>query len=160
MAILTNAGRTALAKLVLSSPVHLAWGRGDPNWDTTPVPELISDTELVDEIGRRAASVVRYCVPDENGSIIVPTGRFEESLEPTKHLYMRFNFDFEDAPVATIREVGVFIGTETDTSLPPGKMYFEPEHIIDPGILLVIERIQKVERSPSVRQTFEFVITF
>lgn len=160
MAILTNSGRTALAKLVMSSPVHMAWGTGDPDWDTDPVPEEITDTELVNEIGRRAVSVIRYCTPAEDGSIIVPTGRFEESAEPTKHLYMRFNFDFDNAPTATIREVGVYIGTVTNPELPPGQMYFEPGDIIDPGTLLVIERVSKVERSPSVRQSFEFVITF
>lgn len=85
MAILTNSGRVA--------------------WDTTPVPESIDSTALLAEIGRRKAT----CTPDEAGEIIVPTGRFTESLVPTKHLYMRFGFDFTDAPNATIRELAVFV---------------------------------------------------
>ncbi|HRQ04363.1 MAG TPA: hypothetical protein PK580_00205 [Nitrosomonas halophila] len=144
----------------MARPIHLAWGGGDAAWDTDPVPETVNDAVLVDEIGRRLVSQARYCLPDETGEIIVPTGRFTESSTPTRHIYLRFNFDFDDAPAATIREVAVFVGTQTDAGLPPGQMYFEPENVVDPGTLLVIERTQKFDRSPSVRQSFEFVITF
>lgn len=36
-------------------------------------------------------------------------GKFKETATPTKHLYMRFGFDFTDAPAAVIRELAVFI---------------------------------------------------
>jgi hypothetical protein len=39
-------------------------------------------------------------------------------------------------------------------------MYFTPAEVDAMGQLLVIEHIQKFERSASVRQTFEFVVTF
>lgn len=160
MAILTNSGRIAMAESIMARPLHLAWGSGDPNWDATPVPVQVTDSDLVDEVGRRLVSQVRYCEPDANGEIIVPTGRFREVPHPTRHLYMRFNFDFFDAPTATIREVAVFVGTKTDPSLPPGQAYFEPSQVKEPGTLLVIERTPKFERSASVRQSFEFVVTF
>lgn len=160
MAILTNSGRVAMAKSVKTQPIHLAWGSGSAAWDTTPVPESITAEALVAEVGRRKASYVAYCTPDTNGSIIVPTGKFSESATPTKHLYMRFAFDFTDAPTSTIRELAVFVGTVTNAALPPGQMYFEPGQVTDPGTLLVVENIQKFERSASVRQTFEFVVTF
>ena len=73
---------------------------------------------------------------------------------------MRFAFDFTDAPTSIIRELAVMVGTVTNPLLPAGQMYFEPSQVTDPGILLVIEHIQKFERSASVRQTFEFVVTF
>lgn len=160
MAILTNSGRVAMAISVKAQPIHLAWGSGSAAWDTTPAPESIDSAALLAEIGRRKATYVAYCEPDEAGEIIVPTGKFTESLTPTKHLYMRFGFDFTDAPTSTIRELAVFVGTETDSALPIGQMYFEPADVVDPGTLLVIEHIQKFERSTSVRQTFEFVVTF
>lgn len=160
MAILTNSGRVAMAQSVKAQAIHLAWGSGSAAWDTTPVPESITATALLAEIGRRAATYVQYCEPDADGSIIVPTGSFSETATPTKHLYMRFAFDFTDAPTSTIRELAVFVGTLTNPALPPGQMYFEPAQVTDPGTLLVIEHIQKFERSASVRQTFEFVVTF
>lgn len=162
MAILTNSGRVAMAESIKSRAIHLAWGSGSTGWDTTPVPESTDDAALVAEVGRRLATSVRFCVPDPAGEIVVPTGRFREVAEGEKsrHLYMRFNFDFTDAPTAEIREVAVFVGTVTDSGLPPGQMYFEPADVIDPGVLLVIERTPKFDRSPSVRQSFEFVVTF
>lgn len=160
MAILTNSGRVAMAQSVKAQPIHLAWGSGSAAWDTTPVPESITATALLAEIGRRAATYVQYCEPNEAGAIIVPTGRFSETATPTKHLYMRFAFDFTDAPTSTIRELAVFVGTQIAAGLPAGQMYFEPGQVTNPGTLLVIEHIQKFERSASVRQTFEFVVTF
>ena len=90
----------------------------------------------------------------------MPTGRFTESVTPTNHIYLRFNFDFFDAPAAVIRETAVFIGTETLPGLPVGQMYFEPDDLVSTGMLLVIERFPKFERSASIRQSFEFVVKF
>jgi hypothetical protein len=160
MAILTNSGRVAMAQSVKAQAIHLAWGSGASAWDTVPVPESIEATALLAEVGRRKATYVAYCSPDAAGSIIVPTGRFTETATPTKHLYMRFAFDFTDAPTATIRELAVMVGSTVSPGLPAGQMYFEPAQVVAPGILLVIEHIQKFVRSASVRQTFEFVVTF
>ena len=160
MAILTNSGRIAMAMSIKDQLIHLAWGSGSAGWDTVPVPESLDATELLNEVGRRKATYVNYCEPDEDGEIVVPTGQFTESIDPTNHLYMRFGFDYTDAPVAAIRELAVMVGSITDPGLPGGQMYFEPADIDDPGMLLVIEHITKFDRSPSVRQTFEFVVTF
>jgi hypothetical protein len=160
MAILTNSGRVAMAQSIKSQALHLAWGSGSAAWDTVPVPESISATTLLAEVGRRKAAYSAFCTPDVAGEIIVPTGRFSETLTPTKHLYMRFAFDFADSPTATIRELAVMVGTVTNPALPSGQMYFTPDQVVTPGMLLVIEHIQKFERSAAVRQTFEFVVTF
>lgn len=160
MAILTNSGRVATATAVKSQEIHLAWGSGAEQWDILAEPENITDTTLVSEIGRRKASFVAYCVPDEEGDIEVPNGKFRTSATPTKYLYMRFSFDFSDAPASSIRELGVFVGTKVLDGLPPGQMYFVPAEIEDPGMLLMLEHIPRFDRSASVRQTFEFVVTF
>ena len=160
MAILTNSGRVVMAESVKARPIHLAWGSGDPAWDATPEPETTTDSALVNEIGRRTITSAGYCEPDALGEIIVPTGRFTASATPSRHLFLKFNYDFTDAPTSTIRELAVYVGTTFNPLLPPGQMYFEPADVVDPGRLLVIERTPKFERSPSVRQSFEFVITF
>ena len=160
MAILTNSGRIAIAQSVVSRPLHCAWGSGSASWDTTPVQETISETALVAEVGRRLVSQVKYVTPDAAGTIIVPTGTFSESVNPTKHVYMKFLFDYADAPTTTIREAAVFVGTTTNPALPAGQMYFNPAVIVSAGTLLVIQRFTKVIRSNSVRQQFEFVVTF
>ena len=160
MELLNNSGRSAAAESIKLRPLHLAWGSGSAAWDTAPVAESVNDIALVSEIGRRIATSVRFCVPDEAGEIVVPTGRFRETVEPSRNIYLRFNFDFTDAPTSTIREVAVMVGSTTDPDLPAGQMYFEPADVLSPGTLLVLERTSKFDRSPSVRQSFEFVITF
>lgn len=158
MAILTNSGRTALAAAIVAKPIHMAWGSGDAAWDATPVAVTTSATALVSEIGRRAATIIDYCTPQVDGELIVPTGTFTVSVVPTRFIYLRFNFDFVDSPVASIREVAVYSDTMLVGGLPVGQRYFSPGEISAQGILMVVERITKFERSPSVRQSFEFVI--
>lgn len=140
--------------------IHLAWGSGDASWDATPVPDSTTETALVAEVGRRLITSAQYCVADANGSIQVPTGNFSPSVTPTNSIYLRFNFDFVDSSSATIRELGVFVGSMTNPGLPSGQMYFMPSDIVSPGRLLVAERIPAFTRSPNVRQAFEFVVTF
>lgn len=159
MAILTTSGRTAIAVAIAAQPLHLAWGSGDAAWDETPVPEPIDATALVQEVGRRAVTLVQFCQPDPEGELVVPSGRFTISAEPTQHLYLRFNFDFADAAASLIREAGVFLGTQVQTGLPEGQRYFAPTDVADPGTLLALERFPKITRSSSVRQSFEFVLT-
>lgn len=159
MAILTLSGRAAIAASLKTQPIHLAWGAGSTSWDTNPEPEPIDASALVSEVGRRAATTVRFCIPSADGEIIVPTGRFTEVAYETNHLYTRFNFDFADSPDATIREVAIYIGSQVKANLPAGQVYFAPSDLEDNGILLVLERFAKFERSAAVRQSFEFVVT-
>lgn len=158
MAILTNSGRAALAAAIMAKPIHMAWGSGNAAWDSVPVPVTTLATALENEIGRRTATQVKYCTPQAGGELIVPTGEFTESPTPTKYFYMRFNFDFVDAPTSSIREVAVFSDTQLVAGLPVGQRYFPPSSVQSAGILMVIERISKFDRLPSIRQSFEFVI--
>lgn len=160
MAILTDSGRVAIARAIVAQPLYLAWGLGNPAWDLQSDPEPIDADSLVAEIGRRRASVVGFCVPDDAGEIVtVEGGRYRQSLAPTKWVFMRFAFDFQDGGDAAIRELGVFMHVETDPSLPPGQMYFTPEQVLDPGTLLLLERIPRTPLSPSQRTTYETVFT-
>jgi hypothetical protein len=169
VAILTNSGRTALAVSLLSRTIHLAWGAGDPAWDTAFVQESIQQTSLVSEIGRRLPTSIESVIPDVNGDIVVPVfndpnnvnqvRRYSVVAYATNYLYMRFNFDYTDAPASVIREVAVFSGCTTDPLLPPGQRYFAPGDVVESGILLAVQNLQnKLMRSPDSRQSYEFVL--
>lgn len=170
LATLTNTGRAAIAKAIASRPLHLAWGTGDSAWDAegATLPSLVDATALTSEVGRGLATAVGYVEPDEEGDIVIPvaTGsgtatnkRYRQVTGPTAYLYIRVNFNFEDASSATIREVGVFMDTVTAKGLPEGQRYFTPGEISDPGLLLAAEILTPaIARSPSVRQTVEFVL--
>jgi hypothetical protein len=227
MAILTKSGRAAIAASIKQQPIHLAWGTGDPSWesdhtvtktfannqigldhkpvkdvsitqaDTTFIagtdysvdsvmgvithlpngnlennatvsisytyatpPEPITANALLNEVGRRTADEVLFCVGDEDGDLITPTGRFKASSTPTNNLFLRFTFDFDNASNQIIRELGVMVGTVTKPDLPPGQRYFEPTDIDESGILLVLERTVPLIRTAATRETFSFVVTF
>jgi hypothetical protein len=160
MAILTQSGRAAIAASIKAQPIHLAWGIGDISWQTAKPAEIISSTSLLNEVGRRTADEVLFCVGNENGDLVTPTGKFSTSPTPTNNLYMRFAFDFNDAAAQVIRELAVFIGTKIIEDLPNGQRYFEPKQIKNTGTLLVLEHINPLTRTPATRETFSFVITF
>jgi hypothetical protein len=157
MAVMVNSGRAAIAAAIANEPIHLAWGTGDAAWDETPAPEPVDATALENEVGRRTASVIGFCTPDEAGEIVTQDGRFTESSEPTKYLFFRFSFDFSDGGDVSVRELGVFLDTQTDPGLPPGQMYFTPAEVIDPGALLLLERISATPQTPNTRTTYETV---
>lgn len=149
MAILTTSGRTAMAVAIAAQPLHLAWGSGDPAWDEALIPEPIDATALVQEVGRRTVTLVQFCQPDPDGELIVPSGRFAISAEPTQHLYLRFNFDFADTAAGLIREAGVFLGSVVQSGLPEGQRYFAPADLASPGTLLALERRDRAIKSMS-----------
>lgn len=160
MATLVNSGRAAVAKSIKESSVHLAWGAGSVEWDESRPSESVYALSLLAEVGRRKVTQALYCEPDPAGELIVTEGRFAVSSEPTKYLYLRFAFDFADAGDAIIRELGIFIGTIAKETVPAGQDYLEPDDVEEPGSLLVLENIDKLVRSPQVRQQFEFVVQF
>ncbi|OQS45412.1 hypothetical protein [Chromobacterium violaceum] len=159
MATLTHSGRAALAAALASQTLHFAWGIGQAAWDDKPVPEPIDATALVSEVGRRLITEVRFVAEDPAGEIVVPTGRYRVSNDPTRHLLLRIAFEFGDAPASVIREVAVFAGSKTQPDLPAGQRYFTPDQIAAPGILVALERITPIHRSPATRETFEHVIS-
>jgi hypothetical protein len=116
-------------------------------------------TYLVAEIGRRIVDQIEFCTPEETGTISLSSGRFSISTDPTNHLYYKTTFDYEDASTATIRELGLYIGTIVANDLPTGQRYFTPDQLTDPGILLVNENIPPLIRSVATRESFEFVVT-
>ncbi|TVS94173.1 hypothetical protein COM42_004235, partial [Wolbachia pipientis] len=56
-------------------------------------PESITSTTLLKEVGRRVVDEVLFCVGDENGELVTPSGRFKPSNVPTNNLYLKFTFD-------------------------------------------------------------------
>lgn len=160
MAILATSGRAAIAAAMKNNDLHLAWGTGLVAWDDATVPESRSSTSLTTEIGRRKVTVAEYCVPSPDGAIITLGGRFRASDTPTANLHLQATFDFDDGLGDTIRELGVFIGTETKPGLPAGQTYFKPLDIANTGTLLTIDHITGIERGVGSRISFDVVITF
>lgn len=161
MATLTTTGRAGLAASVAAREIYLGLGSGSVSWDAngTP-PESIESAALAAALGYRQAAQVSFVVPDAQGGIVLPSGRYEISATQTNHLYLRFTLDFEDISSGTIRETAVFLDTEVAAGLPAGQLFFEAEDVTDPGTLYLIEHVPAIIRTPATRETFEFVLTF
>lgn len=173
LATLTHTGRAAIAYAISKRPLHLAWGSGEASWDASDaaLPSLLTATGLVNELGRRTPGTIAFVEPDESGEIVIPISagaegavqearyRMATSGKPTPYLYLQTHYDYSDASNAVIREMGVFMDTEFAADLPPGQRYFLPADIANPGLLLAAQIILPcINRSPSVRQTVEFVL--
>ena len=171
LATLTKMGRAAIAKAILDRSLYLAWGSGLEEWEGEGValPSLVDATSLYTEVGRRIVTTKGFVEPDSQGGIVVPVGtnpdgtveeaRYSQVTGPTPYIYVRVNFDFADAASSIIREMGIFMDTVTDTSLPVGQLYFTPDQITESGMLLAAQIITpSINRSPAVRQSVEFVL--
>lgn len=160
-ALLTYSAQAWLASLVMGYDAHLAWGSGDPAWpsnpDLIPAPSLTA-TALEAEVGRRQATTVSYCLPDNLGPIETPEGNFSATETPSPHLYFRFSFEPDEAVGQTIREWAIFLGTTKAAGVSPGKFYLTPAEVDDPGQLLVIERGAPIVRAVTTRQFFDLVV--
>ncbi len=172
LATLTHSGRAAIAKAMSLRPLHLAWGTGDPAWDApdAALPSLVESTLLVNEVGRRTPSSIGFVTPDEAGDIIPVSAGAEGAVQearyrlatdgqPTPFLYVQVHYNYAGASNVVIREMGLFMDTEFADGLPEGQRYFMPAEITNPGLLLAAQIIlPPINRSPSVRQTVEFVL--
>ena len=175
LATLTAAGRAAIVLAIKSQPLHLAWGSGDPAWSADEnkahLKEILTNKEsLENELGRRQVAVSSFVLPDSDGDIVLPTGRqsdgtvqqsrFRQVEGPTPHLFVRVNFDYEEAENQIVREVAVFMNTVVKPELPPGQRYFKPDEILNFGQMLSVQRLDPVlNRSSATRESFEFVLS-
>ncbi|MCY7295103.1 hypothetical protein [Alteromonas sp. a30] len=158
MTIVVDDIRTFIAEAIEKESIYLAWGRGDSEWQTPPSEER-TQMALQDPIGFRQVSRTQYVVPDELGEIVLSSGSFSISAEPTNHLYVEFRYDFEDAQGEVIRETMVYIGTEIVEGLPPGQKYFAPEQIEKVGRAALLSNFGPRERTVGTRSTYEYVIS-
>lgn len=160
--IFTNdASRIAIATAVKARTAHLAWGTGNPVWGNgDPPPPLPNATALLAEVGRRRSTQVEFCTPDPNGPISVAEGKFAITSTPTRNLWYRFHFDFEDGVGSTIRETAIFVDTVAAAGVPVGQFYLLPAQVGDPGRLLIIEQRPPIVRAITTREDLEFVVTF
>ena len=163
MAILTFSGRAAINQFLQSCPLFLAIGRGNPNWGSVPDPPDYEANKLIDEVGRKKLTQAFFVNEDDNGDIQMPGGRnYSLSETPTRHLFVRFLFNYGEGVNALIREVGIFINTKIKAGLPATQTFFTPEQLDNPGTLLMLENIDKNDAdnlSPKKMGGYRTVIT-
>ena len=161
MATLPMSGRAAIASAISKLPLHIAWGSGDGAW-LVPPPESSTATSLIAELGRRTATQWLFVVPAAVGSISVSSGKYNPSPgnAPTRHLFVSVDFDYTEAGSSVVREVAIFSDTVVQAGLPPGKAYFTPGEVTNPGLMVYSENLVPIFRNPQTTENFSVVITF
>lgn len=165
MAILTDAARIVLVQYILTRPIHLAIGEGLESWynnsNHTPDPPDYNATGLIHEVGRKKLTRSFFVEEDDDGEIDMPGGRhYSQSATPTRNIYLQFIFNYGEGIEKIIREVGVFIDTQTKSDLPSKQTYFTPEEITRSGTLIMLEHLDEPDKfTPTKKGSYGTVLT-
>lgn len=171
MAVFTQSGRVVLAQALFDMPLFLAMGEGDPEWDslsppTTPEEQAIRDaaltvlTDLVSKVGITRTREKFFVKPDNAGTILIGDGSaYSQSQTPTAYVFVRFQLDLPDAAETTLRETGVFVGTQPVGTVPAGQMYIPAADVTSFGTMIEVDRFAPIVRDGSIGQTFSFILT-
>lgn len=116
-----------------------------------PAPEL-TETALVDEVGRGRITNIDFVLPvgettDPDARILaIGNQTYAFSDTPTRMLLVRARLAPGDAVGKDISEIGLFSGCEVVAELPQGQLFYDPDQIVTPGTLLVLERLRPLTR--------------
>ncbi|KAB2689652.1 hypothetical protein [Brucella tritici] len=171
MAVFTIGGRKALAQVLLDMNLFLAVGVGNPDWDneaspSTPEEVALQDaqwatlTDLENKVGITRIRDKFFVKPDVSGEIPMSDGSlYAPSDDPTPYVYLRYQLDLGDASGITLRECGLYLGTQIDASVPVGQMFVPSEGVTNYGSLVQIDRFPAVVRDGSISQIFSTILT-
>ena len=120
---------------------------------------LLTETDLDDEIGRKAASSVSYVVADAGGTIITDGGTWSLSGTKTNHVVVQATFPVGEATGEDIMEFGVFIDVEKEVGVPGGQTYLEPADVADGGVMVLKQKAQAIDKDTVGELSRSFVLT-
>lgn len=162
MATLTDSGRAALAEALKGENLYLGLSSGKVTWDSADTfeAETRALTDITNAICFVKITDKQFVSSNNQGSIILPQGRFEISNVATPNLYLKASLNFTEATTAVIREVAVFKDIVLNNTVTEGQTFFDTSHVTSHGQLVFIDRqTSPINRSAGRRETFEFVIT-
>ena len=153
--------------MLYDQPLTIAVGSGDPAWDNLAPPvtpddvakllsEMSQQTELTDPVGFTRIRNKTFVVPDANGDIIMSDGtKWSKSSDPSNAFLVEGLLDLTDATGVTLRENGVYAGTEFDGTVLPGQMYIPLANVTKLGTLVELTRFPAIVRDGSLSQTLQ-----
>jgi hypothetical protein len=127
--------------------------------EVPPVPDF-ETKDMLQERGRRRASTIAYVKEDPVGEIGWGSTFWSITTENTMHLYLKFAFSPDEAVDATVRQIGIFLGTKVQDLIPPGQFFLQPQDIKEKGILFWLQNVEPRVFSPFQKETMEYILTF
>lgn len=153
--------------LVLSANVWIGLGRTSI-WGTPDKPPEIDPlaTELNEFLAFKKAETLALVVPDNEGEIehlgqnwrtVSPV---DARAENARHVYISAWLKYDELPVVTYRQTGVFVDVVLKETTPPGRLILLPNEVQDIGYLLALNNRTPVERAADQKELVEFIIEF
>ena len=163
MFTLSQSSHIVIAKKMMESPIHLAWGTLPTGFtgtwtDVATVPNP-TDTRLIKEVGRRLVTIKKYVVADPNGEITTTQGNFTESRTPTRTIFIQINHDVTDASDQTIYQIGLFVDTKAKSG-KDNKPWLSPDEIEDQGYMITLANIAPIIRNAATKEVRQLVLNF
>ena len=169
MPITTTLGHVSRAKDFFNKEkIFFAFGRQTP-WEDEDIPDApsVEMADMEEPLGFKAVENKYMVVPDdENGTILYRDSRwrivpFDKTLEEkSRWVYIECNIHYDELPLLTYRQIGVYSGLEHAEDVPVGKTALLPEEVKGTGILEFVDNRRRVTRQADQREHFSIIIEF
>jgi len=156
-------GHKALAKLFKErSDYHLGVGGcgAETPWTTSPPVPNFDAVAMLEEFGRRKVTQVSYAEEDAGGDIGWDGSLWSTTTSVTRHVYLKFAFETDEAVNLNVYQVAIFVGTVPQGIVPPGQFYLEPADVLEAGTIMYSQYIVPRIFSEFEKPVFEFILTF
>jgi len=154
-------------QVVKNANVWIGIGR-TAAWDEADAPPEPNPnaTQLDELVALKKAETLTLIVPDPSGTIEHlgqkwgPVSVEEARQKNARWVYVAAWLRYDELPIVTYRQTGVFVDVQMADGVPPGKLVLLPEEIADPGYLLVLNNRSPISRAADQKELVEFVIEF
>jgi hypothetical protein len=154
-------------QLVQNGNVWIGIGRTTPWNDAETPPEPDPNATQLDElVALKKAETLTLVVPDSNGTIEhlgqkwSPVVIDDARTKGARWVYVAAWLRYDEVPVVTYRQSGVFAGVQLAAGVDPGKFVLLPQEIGDLGYLMVLNNRSPIARAVDQKEFIEFVIEF
>lgn len=163
LSVFVAGSRVVVARYFMQAPLFIAVGSGDPEWDSlpTPTPEeelplleaLSQESTLTNCIGVTRVRARSYMKADPNGDIVLSDGSvWSVSVTETNTIRLEASLDIGDATGDSVREAGVYLGTQISETVPPGQMFIPLTEVTSLGTLIQLHRFPPIVRDGTISQ--------
>ncbi len=163
LSVFVAGSRIAFARFLMEQTLFIAVGSGNPAWDSLPDPtpeeeplrlaELAQESALENCIGVTRVRARSFMKADPNGDIILSDGSaWSVSISDTSTLRLEGRLDIADATGETVRETGVYLGTQISEAVPSGQMFIPLADVTSLGTLIQLHRFPPIVRDGTISQ--------
>ena len=134
--------------------------------DNLPPKPDFGTANLTGVIGYKKVERMHLVVPDVNGSISYRDSKWRQidrndaMQERSRWVYLECTLMYDELPLQTYRQIGLFSGLEMEENVPPGKYALLPNEVQNPGILEVVDNRKPSSREIDQKEIISLIVEF